>query len=439
VPWVARPWVARGAITEIDGKVKAAGKTTWALAMTRCVLDGALFMGEPTIRGPVVYLSEQPDTSLREALRRAGLLERDDLHILKWADTRGVPWPKVAEAAGAMCRETGAVLLIVDTLWKFAGIKGDDENSSGAAMEAMSPLQALAGENLTGIAVVRHDRKSGGDVGDSARGSSAFTGEADVVLSIRREGNQATRRRIEALGRFDETPDALVIELTEDGYISLGEKAPLKSEEVRNALIAVLPESEQEAQSPEELCRSAGIGKVTTTVKETLPRLVEEGVAGRGGRGVGGDPYHYWRLGRGDGRSEQVGRTYKSEGPSDQPLDFEEEGGDDTVGRLSLEAKKSVGRAVSPIGASDRLSDPIAPAHAHYEEITFSERSGTAENGVGSGDPPDRPHPLAENGAARGRFCRCGAEFRKVGAGMDGLCLSCWRQESRHERVTETR
>ena len=37
VDWIARPWVAAGAVTELTGKVKAAGKTTWALALCRAV------------------------------------------------------------------------------------------------------------------------------------------------------------------------------------------------------------------------------------------------------------------------------------------------------------------------------------------------------------------------------------------------------------------
>ncbi len=32
VPWIARPWLAGGSITEVVGKPKAAGKTTWVFA-----------------------------------------------------------------------------------------------------------------------------------------------------------------------------------------------------------------------------------------------------------------------------------------------------------------------------------------------------------------------------------------------------------------------
>src|SRR5204862_4942148 len=38
--WIARPWLAKGSLTELDGKIKQAGKTTWTLSMVRKILDG---------------------------------------------------------------------------------------------------------------------------------------------------------------------------------------------------------------------------------------------------------------------------------------------------------------------------------------------------------------------------------------------------------------
>jgi hypothetical protein len=87
----------------------------------------------------------------------------------------------------------------------------------------MAPLQeAAAGDGLA-VVVLRHDRKSGGDVGDSGRGSSAFSGAVDVVLQLSRPEGQSRPgvRALKSLSRFDETPETLVIELTEAGYVAL--------------------------------------------------------------------------------------------------------------------------------------------------------------------------------------------------------------------------
>jgi hypothetical protein len=222
--WVARPWVAKGAITEVDGKINAGGKTTWVTHMVRKILDGELFMGEPTTRTKAVFLTEQPPTSFRKALERADLLEREDLLIPHWHDTRGMLWADVARGAADKAAEIGAGALFVDTLGQFAGIRGDGENNTGAAQEAMRPLQEAAARGLA-VVLTRHERKGGGEVGESGRGSSAFGGAVDVILSIRRgEGNtRPTVRVIESLSRFDEAPDKLVIELTDGGYRSLGD------------------------------------------------------------------------------------------------------------------------------------------------------------------------------------------------------------------------
>ena len=47
----AAAYLAFGAITELDGKPKAAGKTTYLLAMIGAILDGRPFLGKPTTRG----------------------------------------------------------------------------------------------------------------------------------------------------------------------------------------------------------------------------------------------------------------------------------------------------------------------------------------------------------------------------------------------------
>lgn len=185
VEWIARPWVSKGAITEVDGQVKSAGKTTWVTHMCRAIQDGAEFMGQPTMPTPVVYLTEQPQASFRVTLGRAGLLGRKDFVVLFWNKTSGMSWAEVMEQSVAKCKSIGAGLLVVDTIAQFARLVGDSENRSGDAIKAMQPIM-LAAERGLGIVLVRHERKNGGAVGNSGRGSSAFSGAADIVLSIRR-------------------------------------------------------------------------------------------------------------------------------------------------------------------------------------------------------------------------------------------------------------
>jgi hypothetical protein len=295
--WVARPWVAKGAITEVDGKIKAGGKTTWISHMVSCVLEGRPFMGEPTAKTSAVFLTEQQPASFRRVLERAGLTEREDLHVLPWHNTRGMSWLDVARAAVDKAAKVGAGVLFVDTLGQFAGIRGDGENNAGAAQEAMRPLQEAAAQGLA-VVLTRHERKGGGEVGESGRGSSAFGGAVDVILSIRRgEGNtRPTVRIIESLSRFDETPDKLVVELTDDGYRSLGDATAFAEREAREAILDVLPAKEENAIKTDELLDKLKEQDIKRTMATgALASLAGSGMACRIGAGKKGNPYRYYR------------------------------------------------------------------------------------------------------------------------------------------------
>jgi hypothetical protein len=295
--WIARPWVAKGAITEVDGKIKAGGKTTWVTYMARKILDGEPFMGESTARTKAVFLTEQPPTSFRKALERADLLEREDLLILHWHDTRGVSWPDVARAAVEKAAEVGAGILFVDTLGQFAGIRGDGENNAGAAQEAMRPLQEAAARGLA-VVLTRHERKGGGEIGESGRGSSAFGGAVDVILSIRRgEGNtRPSVRIIESLSRFDETPSKLVIELTEGGYRSLGDATAFAEKEAMKAIVELLPSKEENALPSADILDKLKEQEIKRTVaSEALAKLAASSTVRQIGAGKKGSPYRYYK------------------------------------------------------------------------------------------------------------------------------------------------
>lgn len=289
-------------MTEVDGRIKG-GKTTLVMAMVAAVLNERRFLGKPTTWAPVFFLTEQGPASFRETLRRGGLLDRDDLHVLHWVDVRAVPWPELVERVRARAREVGAGLLVVDTLSQWAGLRGDAENAAGAALEAVGPLQATAADGLA-VLVLRHERKSGGEVGDSARGSSAFGGAVDIVVQIRRpEGNsRPTLRTLTALSRFDETPVELVVELGEDGeYIAHGDGAAVAHAEALSAVRTHAPATEGTAVTEKDLLATAGVKR--TLGQTAIRELLAAGELAKTGAGKRGDPYRYWRPSPAEKRS----------------------------------------------------------------------------------------------------------------------------------------
>ena len=175
------------------------------MRMVGAMLEGQPFLDRPTARAPVVILSEQGRPSLRAVIERAELLDRDDLYLVLWQDTRELDWPALVAAATTFCQEVGAAVLVVDTLPQFARLTGDAENDAGAALKAMAPLQSAAAAGLA-VLITRHDRKGGyakggADVGETGRGSSAFTGTVDIVVAIRRggDGERSTIRHLHCL------------------------------------------------------------------------------------------------------------------------------------------------------------------------------------------------------------------------------------------------
>lgn len=304
--WICR-YVATGAITELDAKPKA-GKTTLIGAAIGGILSGRPFLEHATVYTPVVYLTEERPATFRETLRRNGLLDRDDLSLMSFADVAALDWFDVAELADREMDRRGARLLVVDTLSQFAKLEGDRENNSGDALIALAPLQRIAAKGRA-VWLTRHERKGGGEVGESGRGSSGFAGGVDTVMALRRPDGRAraTVRVLHALSRFDEVPGELAIEwilsahlgegVWTDRYRVLGTGGAVAAHEARAALLADLPESEGEAVTLADFLKSHH-GLARSACQRALDALEAEGsrLVRRLGSGKRGDPYRYSRA-----------------------------------------------------------------------------------------------------------------------------------------------
>jgi hypothetical protein len=294
VDWIVTGYVARQAITELDGRVKAAGKTTLALHLIRAVIEGDPFLDQPTAQSKVIYLTEQQPGPFRDALDRAGLLEYgDECRILYRRDVATRPWADLMATIAADAAREGYGLLVVDTLGKLAGLR--DENDAAEAGRAMAPLQDAAHDGLA-VLVLRHERKGGGAVGESARGSSAFGGDVDVILQLRRpDGNQPrTRRVIESLSRYGETPEKVITELLPEGYVLLGEEEAVVLGDAVRILSALLGRevwAETDGPTLDELVGASELAR--TTVQRAVRHLDSLGQVIVTGAGKKGDPKRY--------------------------------------------------------------------------------------------------------------------------------------------------
>jgi len=101
-------------------------------------------------------------------------------------------------------------------------------------------------------------------------------------------------RIIESLSRFDETPDKLVIELTNEGYRSLGDATAFAEQEAMKAIVELLPSKEENALASSDVLdklKEQGIKRTVAT--EALVKLATSGTVRRIGAGKKGDPYRY--------------------------------------------------------------------------------------------------------------------------------------------------
>jgi hypothetical protein len=207
VEWIAEDFLAPGCMTEILGSVKS-GKSTWICGLLWALANGEQWLGRATRKVKVLYVTEQEGKSMQATLKRGRLegLTDQDIEILTMRDLFEVQggWPRQVECMVEAAQTHGCKLIVIDTLARLAGLVGDEENSAGKAAETTAPFGAAKVAGLA-VAFLRHGRKSGGNVSDMGRGSSAFSGDVDVIVGLTQKGRN--HKVMEVKGRLSEPFD----------------------------------------------------------------------------------------------------------------------------------------------------------------------------------------------------------------------------------------
>lgn len=304
-PEFLAPYIVKGALTELTGYAKK-GKTSLLAYLVGCVVHGVECLDRPTIRTGALWLTEERPSTFRATLSRAGLLDAPGLRIsCRWDVPASMTWPAIVQAAVEQCKATASGLLIIDTLPAWAGLTGDKENNAGDALEALEPLQRAAAEGLA-VVIVRHDRKGGGEVGTSGRGSSAFAGAMDTLLALKQPEGQGhpNQRVLTAISRFDGVPLSLVVEREEPNanapqsvglrfnkhfYRALGVPGALATQAVARAIV----ETANDWMTTKQLVAALptfGKGTVENLLRDLHPDQLD-----RLGTGKKNNPFHYKR------------------------------------------------------------------------------------------------------------------------------------------------
>jgi DNA-binding transcriptional ArsR family regulator len=293
--WCWQDYAARSAITVVAGAPKV-GKSTLAFGLFAALVVGEPFLGRQTKATRVLLLAEERGPTLKEKARKFGLELGEDVHVLMRHETGQYLWPEVVEAAVQYCQEHNLGTLVIDTWDKWPALTGDAENSAGAVVEALQPLQWAAGQGLA-VIIVTHQRKGGGRHGEGVRGSNALVGGADIIIEVERAPASAVgmeeARVLRAVSRFHSTPGELVATLTENGYEACGDALHAKADALRKSLLAYLANNDGH-YTADDLAEQ--LDQPESSVRRELNKLADANALTKEGQGKRSDPYTYGKF-----------------------------------------------------------------------------------------------------------------------------------------------
>ena len=122
------------------------------------------------------------------------------------------------------------------------------------AGHVLRAYQRLARRTGWAVLVLHHTTK----VGDEARGSTAITALADIILTLHRENEHPQRRRLEGRSRYQATPESLLIELRDGQYVLLGTPDEVSAQERTVRVLEALP-AEGEGLTQAEVATATGL------------------------------------------------------------------------------------------------------------------------------------------------------------------------------------
>lgn len=252
----------------------------------------------------VAYLTEQSAAAFAADALAAGILGHPDLHVLCRHKARG-KWPQVVEGVCAYVADNDIALVVIDTADVWMLEPGQDANDAVIAEAAVRALYPLVAANAA-VLLLRHERKGGGDIADSARGSSAFAGAVDALLTLRRVSGSGheTRRELAAVARaaLPDVPSTVVIDLLDGAYRVVGSTRDVERRDTQDKILEHLPTHREAAVTVDELRHLTGTAKTPT---QDLLRELHDNGNGPVGREKGANSasaraYGYWLRGDDD-------------------------------------------------------------------------------------------------------------------------------------------
>lgn len=278
----------RGGLLQVLAAPKVA-KSILLLNLALDIVRGDDFLGRPTLKGPVLFLSAEGGLELLyERLGTMAPQDGADLdHLFLWTPQRGELRLRLDDPIHRLmladaCVERGVVALIVDPLYLFHDL---NENDSRDMKGLAQGLIGLGQETQAGIIIAHHNRKTGpssrSGSAEEGRGSSVLHGAVDASLVLNRRADSviATYEL-----RWSESPPPLSLTLDADtltfsvaGEVHHGERK-LDSDR----LLAIFNKADAPLGYDGLMTRT---GCSRNTVKDVVKRLLADGLIGEATEG----------------------------------------------------------------------------------------------------------------------------------------------------------
>jgi hypothetical protein len=295
VKWLWHGYLYRGGITLLSALWKT-GKTTLLAHLLKSFEAGTGLCGYATVPARVLYVTEENESRWAERRDHLGLTDHLEFLVRPFRSRpRPDQWTAFLAHVAALQAKRPADVLVFDTLANLWPVK--DENDAAAVQSALMPLHGLVGQ--AALLAVHHARKSDGTEATAARGSGALSAFVDTIVELRRfnASDRKDRRRVlTGYGRSDETPDEVVVELTDAGYGTCGgDRHVVTCRSLSQTIREVLPTGPPGLTSGEILDAWPGDQKPKReSFLAALKNGAETGDWARNGEGKRGDPHRYW-------------------------------------------------------------------------------------------------------------------------------------------------
>jgi hypothetical protein len=376
--WLWHGYLGPGKVTLLTSQWKS-GKTTLVSLLLARMQQGGQLAGLPVAPGKAFVISEESESDWRPRFAQLGIRDNVDLLCRPFRAQPGMEqWLALIETALAMRQRRRSDLVVIDSLGYF--LPAHSENSAGALLECLTPLQRLSEAGMS-VLLPHHPRKGKTVAGQAARGSGALPSFVDVIVEMgyyAQPDDLDRRRRLVAFSRHDDTPRHLLIELNADGtdYVVLQSGLEAALGENWPAVLHALSEAHTKLTRQEILDNwSEDYRKPdSTTLWRWLSRAVAQGMVRQEGTGRPRDPFRYWLPAREpfirpDGGSAKELQAWNDRCVAELVARMEQTDGAQSAPEASQSGKECPGGgpAVAGVQAEEMPREPVPPPESGPE------------------------------------------------------------------------